>query len=385
MAESGQGPVLVLTAYFPPAARAGGPLRSLDELAHAGLDGRVHVIAGARDRGAAAPMPGIRVGTWTRYATAQVLYLDHAGSSAWRFYRELRRLRPTHVYLNSLFAVWTAVVPLLAWRAGLLGACRVVVAPRGQLDPGALGLHAGRKRLVLAVLRASGVLRRVRWHATSGLEVQHVRRAVGGRSARVVLARPAPLPVVTAAPQPVERPHRPLRLVFLGRLSPKKGLLALLQVLRAVQEPVLLEVYGPTDDVDYAQACVAAAGELPPHVQVQFRGAVAAEAVPAALGAADVFVLPTLGENFGHAVYEALSCGCPVLITDTTPWSDAVARGAGWLVRPGPDELAIAIERVLAAGPADFAARSQRARAEAEAYAESAEAEARAGWRRLFA
>ena len=37
-----------------------------------------------------------------------------------------------------------------------------------------------------------------------------------------------------------------------------------------------------------------------------------------------LFFLPTLGENFGHAIFEALSVGVPVLISDQTPWTDVV-------------------------------------------------------------
>ena len=40
--------------------------------------------------------------------------------------------------------------------------------------------------------------------------------------------------------------------------------------------------------------------------------------------------LPTLGENFGHVVPEALAAGCPVLLSDRTPWHDLEQHGAGW-------------------------------------------------------
>lgn len=34
----------------------------------------------------------------------------------------------------------------------------------------------------------------------------------------------------------------------------------------------------------------------------------------------DLFVFPTLGENFGHVVIESLSAGTPVFMSNTTPW-----------------------------------------------------------------
>jgi glycosyltransferase involved in cell wall biosynthesis len=40
--------------------------------------------------------------------------------------------------------------------------------------------------------------------------------------------------------------------------------------------------------------------------------------------------LPSLGENFGHVIVEALSAGCPILISDRTPWRGLAERGVGW-------------------------------------------------------
>jgi glycosyltransferase involved in cell wall biosynthesis len=43
-----------------------------------------------------------------------------------------------------------------------------------------------------------------------------------------------------------------------------------------------------------------------------------------------LFFLPTCGENFGHVILEALLAGCPVLISDQTPWRNLQAKGVGW-------------------------------------------------------
>jgi len=35
-------------------------------------------------------------------------------------------------------------------------------------------------------------------------------------------------------------------------------------------------------------------------------------------------------ESFGHAIFEALAVGCPVLISDRTPWKNLQEKKAGW-------------------------------------------------------
>jgi glycosyltransferase involved in cell wall biosynthesis len=56
------------------------------------------------------------------------------------------------------------------------------------------------------------------------------------------------------------------------------------------------------------------------------------EDVAGLLSCYDVLFLPTLGENFGHVIGEALSVGLPVLISDRTPWKGIQESGAGWVI-----------------------------------------------------
>jgi glycosyltransferase involved in cell wall biosynthesis len=61
------------------------------------------------------------------------------------------------------------------------------------------------------------------------------------------------------------------------------------------------------------------------------------------------FVLPTKGENFGHAIFEALAAGRPALISDQTPWRNLAMHQAGWdLPLSQPATFAAAIEQTAA-------------------------------------
>jgi glycosyltransferase involved in cell wall biosynthesis len=44
----------------------------------------------------------------------------------------------------------------------------------------------------------------------------------------------------------------------------------------------------------------------------------------------DLFFLPSWNENYGHVIVESLASGCPVLLSDQTPWHDLVEYDAGW-------------------------------------------------------
>jgi glycosyltransferase involved in cell wall biosynthesis len=70
--------------------------------------------------------------------------------------------------------------------------------------------------------------------------------------------------------------------------------------------------------------------QLPPNIKTQYKGSVLNNEVIKILSDYDLFFLPTHSENFGHVIVEALLAGCPVLISDKTPWRNLQSRKVGW-------------------------------------------------------
>ncbi|MBK9677725.1 MAG: glycosyltransferase [Saprospiraceae bacterium] len=69
---------------------------------------------------------------------------------------------------------------------------------------------------------------------------------------------------------------------------------------------------------------------LPANIAVTFLGGLPHDVINDILAKHHLFILPTLGENYGHAIIEALSVGRPVLISDQTPWKNLHEYHAGW-------------------------------------------------------
>jgi glycosyltransferase involved in cell wall biosynthesis len=249
------------------------------------------------------------------------------------------------LYLNSFFHPGVFAFPLALQKLGLVPRLPVVIAPRGAFSPGAMSIGRWRKRLYLPAARwlaaGSGIL----WHATSELEASDIRRNIGPQAQIVVAAN---LSSAGRGPVPARgRPKQPgrIRLAFLSRISPKKNLLGAIKLLRHVSGSIELDVYGPIEDAVYWQKCQAEIGRLPATVQVHYRGLVTPSDVTSVLAQYDAMLLPTLGENFGHAILESLAAGCPVVISDRTPWRKLQAQGVGWdLPLESPD----AFENALA-------------------------------------
>jgi glycosyltransferase involved in cell wall biosynthesis len=128
-----------------------------------------------------------------------------------------------------------------------------------------------------------------------------------------------------------------VKMVFLSRISEKKNLRFVLSLLRGIHGPVEFDIWGPISDPEYWKHCQEAVRLLPPSIRVAFCGPVEHELVPQTLGKYHFFVLATLGENFGHVVPEAWAAGCPVLISDQTPWVGLEAKRLGWDIPLGDE------------------------------------------------
>jgi glycosyltransferase involved in cell wall biosynthesis len=88
--------------------------------------------------------------------------------------------------------------------------------------------------------------------------------------------------------------------------------------------------------------------ELPPNVQVREYGSLPQQESFEKILEAHALILPSRGENFGHAIFEALISGKPVLISDRTPWRELEAQEAGWdFPLDLPEQFASAIGRLL--------------------------------------
>lgn len=154
-------------------------------------------------------------------------------------------------------------------------------------------------------------------------------------------------------------------LVFLGRLHAKKGLDLLLQAfseLATANPGVHLLICGDGEPA-YVERIKRLAGRLPNSKSVTWAGMVLGSEKWAALGAANLFVLPSHQENFGIAVAEALAAGTPVLISDkVNTWHEIVESGAGMVCSDNRDDLSKMLNQWLSLAPEALNAMKERAR-----------------------
>ncbi|MDR7334725.1 glycosyltransferase family 4 protein [Roseateles asaccharophilus] len=353
--------VLMLSPYFPPAEQGGGSVQAVLNLTRHLRDDFEFVVA-TRDHDLRGTQPFSAASQHAaRQATGLDIHYLAGGMSGARQLHSLLRQPFDLVYLHSLMAPDLGLWPLLCrrWLAAAHGP--LLVAPRGELMPGALAQRSRAKRVYLALLRGTGLLRGVQFHATGSDEAQAIQAALGGSAPPHVAADLPPPQLPATETDDAPRRPGPLRVLFLSRIDPVKNLGFALKVVSGMSCEIEFDIAGPIGNDQVWADCQGLMRALPAHIRTRYLGAVAHAEVAPMMAAHDVFFLPTLGENHGYVVAEALAAGCPVLLSDRTPWRGLQSAGVGADL---PLDDVLAFQRVLAtqAAMSNDERREQRAR-----------------------
>jgi len=330
--------ILTFTDYYLPGFKAGGPVRTISGMVSQ-LPDRFQLLIVTRDRDYAdrQAYPGVRVNEWTDVGRAKVLYLPKRNLNISNLIRLVRAAGPDIVYANSLFSRITIRL-LVASKLGGIRMLPMVLAPRGEFSAGALKLRRRRKKVFLTLGKNIGLFNRVLWQASTEGERSDIMLALGDNQSIRVSQNIAIAPDIFEhrgdhpLPETSSKRSGTARFIFLSRVSPMKNLRALIELIGALAGEVSLDIFGPVDDPTYLRECQSAASEVRPNVKIVWRGSVAPDNVIHVISGFDFLVLPTLGENFGHVILESLTAGCPVLLSDRTPWNRIEASGAGWIL-----------------------------------------------------
>jgi glycosyltransferase involved in cell wall biosynthesis len=364
-AEGRKPRVLVFCDYYLPGFKGGGPITTLKNMV-AALAPRVdlRIVTRNNDLGETAPYAGVTENDWTLREEASVLYTPGSRMTVGYARAIIRDERPDAVYLNSVLSRRFSLFPLIAAhlerrRAGK--PITIVVAPRGEFSPGALSLKPVQKLIYLRGLRGLGLWRSIVWQASSPKEAGDI-RSVAGSNATISIAPDLPASFPNSPDTRTKAPGQAV-LTFVGRVSPMKNLNGLLELVSQVKGRLDLVIVGPIEDAGYWELCKARIDRMPANVRVSVRGPLAPDDVLGVLRQSDIFFLPSLGENFGHVVLEALGSGCPVVLSDRTPWQGLTEAGVGFAISLDDEPGMISVlQHYIDMGDPDFAAVRKRAR-----------------------
>ena len=136
---------------------------------------------------------------------------------------------------------------------------------------------------------------------------------------------------------PIKKTDRIFRVIFCGRVCPRKGIHYLLQAFDELRLPnSQLWIIGPfdnmLDDPNFSAFLKKYSGP-----NVSFKGAIDGRMLAPMFSQGSVFVLPSLADGFGMVVTQAMACGLPVIVSESTGAADLITEGLNGFTFPSTD------------------------------------------------
>ena len=236
----------------------------------------------------------------------------------------------------------------------------VVVSPRGMLEQAALRRKRLKKKLGWYLYQGNVLRQASLLHATSTSEIGSIRKQ--GLRSPVVLS-PNGIDIDRYPPSTSTNGRRRVRkIVFLGRLDPIKNLSTLLEAWSSTNRDGWQLVLAGPDEGDHKSDLLRLVRKLKIQESVHFPGEIAEKDKRTLIGESDCLVLPSLSENFGMVVVEALASGVPVIACTGTPWSDLRTHACGWWVDPDAESLGTALRDAMSLSHDERVSMGQRGR-----------------------
>ena len=214
--------ILVFIDWFEPAYKAGGPIRSCVNFAHAmSKDYHIHIITSNTDIGG--EVLNIKSNQWVKYDNnIEVQYLDKEFRNTKQILKLIKEVNPNMIYLNSVFSFYYSIVPQFLLLKKDIDA-KIIIAPRGVLHKGAMRYKTVKKKIFLYFLNLSGVTKLLYFQATDErekLDIQHYLKVDENKISVIPNYPQGQMSLQSKLP----KLKKQLKLTYISRVAPNKNL-----------------------------------------------------------------------------------------------------------------------------------------------------------------
>jgi glycosyltransferase involved in cell wall biosynthesis len=308
--------ILIVIGGFFPAENYGGPVISIDNLCTS-LGGEIdsYILTVNHDLKSSKVFDNISPG-WNIRNNAKVIYLDETEINYNYLKKIVQDIKPDLIYLNSFFLA-KFTTPFL--KIAKVLKLPILVAPRGEFCENSFN-KKHKKIPYTALMRLMYIRDNVYFHATTEDEVERFIYYLGADKNHIFNIKN--IPMVTKNLTPIlPNKKKLLKIVFLARIHRSKNLLYALKILSNIKFNVEFNIYGNIEDANYWDQCKKLIKILPNNIKVEYNGVAKRNEISNIFNTHHVFLFPTFSENFGHSIAESLISGCPVIISNNTPWT----------------------------------------------------------------
>ncbi len=319
--------ILIFIDWYLPGYKAGGPIRSVANIVKNLSDNfNFIIITSDRDFGDTTSYKNIILNKLIKKDDYTIIYLSPENQKKSNLIEIIKKIDFNTVYFNNLFSLKFTILPLKIIKKHKKNT-EIILAPRGMLGKGALGLKRRKKQVFLFSSKLIGLYKNIIWHATDEIEKQDIITNYGLKNKIHLISN------ISSKPEFYKQKEKKItKFIFLSRLAKKKNLLFAIKLFQKIEikTEIIFSIFGTNEDIEYLQECRREILKIKNNITINFEGSIKHSEVNKILSEYHFYILPTLHENFGHSIFEAFSAGCPVIISDQTPWRDLENKKIGW-------------------------------------------------------
>ena len=323
--------ILIFIDWYVPAYKAGGPVKSIFNLIQFLKNNyNFYVVTSDRDLGDSSPFTSVLIDQWNYNDETNIIYLSPKKQKIKVYKQIIKSIKPDIIYINGIFSLNFSIKPLFVSKQFNI---KTIIAPRGMLGGGALSIKPFKKKLFLLMAKTLGWYNSIIWHATDITEKNEILLNISEKALIKIIPNVSQL----SSTQNIllkQKEKNKLKLIYLSRISIKKNLLFLLEIINEDRtlNNILLDIYGPIEDKSYFDKCNYLINQINTKTEnkIEYNNSLQWHEIKEYLPKYHFFILPTLHENFGHAIFEAFALGVPVVISNNTPWRNLNQQNVGW-------------------------------------------------------
>lgn len=328
--------VLITTGFYIPSVKGGGPIQSIKNIvSNLSDDIDFYILTRDRDLGDDNPFQEVVREKWIDVGNARVYYVNHKKLTFTKLINIIRDVDCDVLYLNGFFPFKLSIMIVAARKLKLIDVKKTILAPRGEFSKGALELKKLKKTSYIMIAKVLNLYKNITWHATTGIEEDYIKSIFGKKSDLYVAQNMTENYKELSNHKNIAKNKGELKVIFISRIHPKKNLKHAIEVLSKIHGKIQFNIYGPIEDEKYWDECQTIIRGLPDNIKTNYFGVVEHKEIIDVFRNHHIFLFPTLGENYGHIISEALIGGCPIVISDQTPWIGLEKEGVGWDIELG--------------------------------------------------
>lgn len=270
----------------------------------------------------------------------------------------------TIIHINGLWRPLTHA----AFIASKKHRINTIISPRGMLEPWAIKNSYWKKKIAWWAYLNKDLINTNVLHATSEKEAKTF-RSFGFKQPIAIIDNGVEFKDLNANTKKkslliklLNIENKKKNLLFLSRIHPVKGLINLIEAWDKLRPNDWNVIIAGPDNENHLSQIKKMISQKNISENFKFLGYVNKDEKAALFEIADLFILPTLSENFGVVIAEALSSGTPVITTKAAPWNIINELDFGWWVDTGIMPLYDVLKEALSLSKSDLKLKGNRAK-----------------------